>query len=88
MPTVGSFVLLNTGGKDGDALPLLVTHDHGNDVVSGVAFSGRPFHAGWLKPYDAMTSVQRGTEKGQWQPRPGAGGRPPKNGGKNGSDAK
>lgn len=88
MPAVGSYVLVKVGRAGEESVPLLVTHEHDDDVISGVAFSGIPHKAEWVKCVHPMTRISKGEGRNQWQPRPNRGGRPPKNGGDDGRNAK
>ena len=58
--------------QNGEWLPFLVTHDHGNGVLSGVGFTGIPARVGWpRRGTEAFNSVVPGGSNRQWRELPG-----------------
>lgn len=67
---VGAMLELSqqTPGGDQQWLPFLVTHVHGDDLLSGVCFTGRPGPIGWNnRAAHAFDNVSKGDMNRTWR---------------------
>ena len=66
-PKIGQTVQININGH---WLPFMLTHVMDADIVSGVAFSGRPREHGWNRCCGDFANVIRGEGHRNWRPDP------------------
>ena len=63
-PSVGSVVMFK---QRDEWLPMIVTHVHDTDMISGVALSGLPARAGWSRGGQEFAIVSMGTDNRNWR---------------------
>lgn len=50
-----------------ESLPMIVTHIHDDDMISGVALSGFPTRIGWSRGGQEFSNIKKGDDNRNWR---------------------